>query len=147
MFTICSLYLPYMVIICSIYVHYMSTDLSEKHQKTNVSLGMVHGISLKLIFTICALYVHYMFPIWSPYVQYMFTICPQTWVKNSRKLMQVYVWYMAIHRNWYRVFGRFSQVFKTSFLVQTLISQPTINQIKPFMDQNLSLLIVNWKQL
>ena len=38
-----------MVTICSIYVHYMSTDLSEKQQKTNASLCMVHGNSSKLV--------------------------------------------------------------------------------------------------
>ena len=35
------------------------------------------------------------------------------------------------------VFGRFSQIFKTKFLVQALISQQNMNQIKRFIDQNL----------
>ena len=43
-------------------------------------------------------------------------------------------------------FGRFSQILKTKFLVETLISQPNLNQISHFMDQNLSWLIVNRKQ-
>ena len=45
------------------------------------------------------------------------------------------------------LFDRFSKIFKTKFLIQTLISQPNMNQIKPFVDQNLSWLIVNQKQL
>ena len=40
----------------------------------------------------------------------------------------------------------FCPIFKTRFLVQTLISQPNINQIKRFVDQNLSWLMVNRKQ-
>ena len=38
-------------------------------------------------------------------------------------------------------FRRFSKIFTTNFLVQTLISQPNVNQIKRFMDQNLSWLV------
>ena len=51
-----------------------------------------------------------------------------------------------MHQTWYLVFGRLSQIFKTRFSVQTLISQPSINQIKRSMDQNLSWLIINLKQ-
>ena len=45
---------------------------------------------------------------------------------------------MAIHQNWYSVFGGFSQIFKTRFLAQTLVSQRNINLTERFMDQNLS---------
>ena len=51
----------------------------------------------------------------------------------------------SLHQNWNPVSGRFSQIFKTRFLVQTLISQGNINQIKRFIDQNLSWLILNRK--
>ena len=42
--------------------------------------------------------------------------------------------------NGYPVFGRFSQILKTKFLVQTLVSQPNMKLIERFMDQNLSTL-------
>ena len=45
---------------------------------------------------------------------------------------------MADHQNQYLVFGRFSQIFKTTVLLQTLISQPNFNQTNRFIDQNLS---------
>ena len=44
-------------------------------------------------------------------------------------------------------FGQFSQIFKTKFSVQTLISQPNMNQIKCFIDHDLSWLTVNQKQI
>ena len=46
----------------------------------------------------------------------------------------------------YPVFGLFLQIFEMRFLLQTVISQPNMNEITCFMDQNLSWLIANWKQ-
>ena len=42
-----------------------------------------------------------------------------------------------MHQNWYPVFGRFLQIFKTKLEVQTFVCQQNMSQIERFMDQNL----------
>ena len=52
---------------------------------------------------------------------------------------------LSFNQNCYPIFGRVSQIFKTKLLVQTLISQPNMDQIERFMDQSLHWLIVDRK--
>ena len=72
MFTICSLYIHYILTICSLYIYYLVCLIQVESLRLRQWRRFFYSPG---IFTICSLYVHYILTIYSLYTHHIFTIC------------------------------------------------------------------------